>query len=257
MSRQVNREATSQGSAASERLRAVDPSTADVAGPAESVRDSDLALLRAYEPVVRYTKGELFLPTAVGPYVAQCSLWTGVRGGDTTIVVGGRVAAIERELGELDATIESERGLRAQARSLSAQGYARAAARSRQAEIAEREVALNQTIAMRTSLAEERGAHLATLSGTIAPEPPHAHIRRPHQPYIEAQQRRTRFLKLWAAVSTHYCSARSSWCSSPPRSPGSRRSLSSPPRLPGWRRLPAGGYSRSLPACSCWPARSL
>ena len=33
------------------------------------------ALLRAYEPVVRYTHGELFLPTAVGPYVQRCSLW--------------------------------------------------------------------------------------------------------------------------------------------------------------------------------------
>lgn len=38
---------------------------------------SDAALLRAYEPVVRFTEGELFLPTAVGPYVAWCSLWTG------------------------------------------------------------------------------------------------------------------------------------------------------------------------------------
>ena len=35
----------------------------------------ELALLRAYEPVVRYTHGELFLPTAVGPYVQRCSLW--------------------------------------------------------------------------------------------------------------------------------------------------------------------------------------
>ena len=39
---------------------------------------ADLALLRAHEPVVCYTRGELFLPTAVGPYVAQCSLWSGV-----------------------------------------------------------------------------------------------------------------------------------------------------------------------------------
>ncbi len=35
----------------------------------------DLALLRAYEPVVRYTEGELFRPTAVGPYVRRCGLW--------------------------------------------------------------------------------------------------------------------------------------------------------------------------------------
>jgi hypothetical protein len=37
----------------------------------------DRALLRAYEPVLRFTAGELFLPTAVGPYVARCSLWAG------------------------------------------------------------------------------------------------------------------------------------------------------------------------------------
>ncbi len=125
---------------------------------------------------------------------------------DLAAALAERVAALERELSELDATIEAERaalrGLRAWARSLRAQDYARAAARRRQVEIAEREAALNQTIAMRTSLAEERGAHLATLSGPIAPEPPQAHIRRPHQPHLEEQQRRTRFLKLWAAVST-------------------------------------------------------
>ena len=31
--------------------------------------EEDLALLRAHEPVLRYTSGELFFPTAVGPYV--------------------------------------------------------------------------------------------------------------------------------------------------------------------------------------------
>ena len=37
--------------------------------------DPDLVLLRAYEPVLRYTAGELFLPTAVEAYLANCSLW--------------------------------------------------------------------------------------------------------------------------------------------------------------------------------------
>ena len=117
-----------------------------------------------------------------------------------------RVTTLERELGELDATIAAERialrGLRAQARSLSTFDDARALAKSRQAEVGEREAGLNQTIAVRTNLAEERRAHLATLSRPIPPEPPQAHIRRPHQPYREQQERRTRFLKLWAAVST-------------------------------------------------------
>jgi hypothetical protein len=36
---------------------------------------NDLDLLRAYEPVVHYTQGELFFPTAVDGYVAASSLW--------------------------------------------------------------------------------------------------------------------------------------------------------------------------------------
>lgn len=40
----------------------------------------DLTLLRSFEPVVRYTEGELFFPTCVQAYVAQCSLWAGADG---------------------------------------------------------------------------------------------------------------------------------------------------------------------------------
>jgi hypothetical protein len=117
-----------------------------------------------------------------------------------------RIVALERELDELDATIVAElaalRGLRAQVRSLSTHDYAHVLAERRQAELAKRESALNQTIATRSSLAEERRAHLATLSRPIPPEPPQSHIRRPHRPHIQQQERRTRFLRLWAAVST-------------------------------------------------------
>lgn len=35
----------------------------------------DLALLRTYEPVVRYTHGELFFPMDVDRYVTHCALW--------------------------------------------------------------------------------------------------------------------------------------------------------------------------------------
>ena len=38
---------------------------------------SDLELLRAYEPVVHYTEGELFFPVAVEGYLAECDLWVG------------------------------------------------------------------------------------------------------------------------------------------------------------------------------------
>src|SRR3712207_8297812 len=40
-------------------------------------RSRDEVLLRAYEPVLRFTAGEVFLPTSVAPYVTHCSLWAG------------------------------------------------------------------------------------------------------------------------------------------------------------------------------------
>ncbi len=36
---------------------------------------ADLELLRTFEPVVRFTKGEQFYPTDVERYVSQASLW--------------------------------------------------------------------------------------------------------------------------------------------------------------------------------------
>jgi hypothetical protein len=40
-----------------------------------SAAEDDLRLLRAYEPVLRYTRGELFLPMSVELYLSWCSLW--------------------------------------------------------------------------------------------------------------------------------------------------------------------------------------
>ena len=51
------------------------PRVTDGALPRSADVDPDLVLLRTYEPVLRYTAGELFLPTAVEPYLARCSLW--------------------------------------------------------------------------------------------------------------------------------------------------------------------------------------
>jgi len=36
---------------------------------------NDLDLLRRFEPVIRYTQGEMFFPCAVDGYLKQCSLW--------------------------------------------------------------------------------------------------------------------------------------------------------------------------------------
>jgi hypothetical protein len=43
---------------------------------APSPADADRALLRRFEPVVRYTRGEQFFPMDVEPYVRACSLWS-------------------------------------------------------------------------------------------------------------------------------------------------------------------------------------
>jgi hypothetical protein len=55
---------------------------------------TDLELLRAYEPIIRYTHGELFFPAAVEPYLAASDLLVGSTEGETTLLVPN---------GELDA----------------------------------------------------------------------------------------------------------------------------------------------------------
>jgi hypothetical protein len=47
---------------------------------------NDLALLRQYEPVVRYTAGELFFPCAIENYLSYCSLWQRAPNGETTLL---------------------------------------------------------------------------------------------------------------------------------------------------------------------------
>jgi hypothetical protein len=48
---------------------------------------ADLELLRAYEPIVRYTGGELFYPTGVEGYLAECDLLVGTSEDDARILV--------------------------------------------------------------------------------------------------------------------------------------------------------------------------
>ncbi|MDX1413351.1 MAG: NPP1 family protein [Candidatus Promineifilaceae bacterium] len=52
----------------------------------------DLLLLRNYEPIARFTKGEMFFPIAVDGYLKECSLWqTNTRGEDQLLVAHGRL----------------------------------------------------------------------------------------------------------------------------------------------------------------------
>jgi hypothetical protein len=55
-------------------------------GPATSGA-SDLELLQAYEPVVRYTQGELFFPAAVASYIPECDLFMGRSERDRRLLV--------------------------------------------------------------------------------------------------------------------------------------------------------------------------
>ena len=48
---------------------------------------SDLDLLRRFEPVIRYTNGEMFFPCSVDAYLAHCSLWRRDEDGVETLLV--------------------------------------------------------------------------------------------------------------------------------------------------------------------------
>jgi hypothetical protein len=61
-----------------------DPFPAAVAAASGANRTADLWLLRRYEPVLRFTKGEHFLPMPVERYLAKCSLWRAAAGGGTS-----------------------------------------------------------------------------------------------------------------------------------------------------------------------------
>jgi hypothetical protein len=148
---------------------------------------------------------------SVRPAWANPLGWAGLlkvppRDDEVTELLAARIGALERELTELDETIAAERtalrGLRVQVRSLDAHDYARALADKRRAEMIALEGKLNQMIAARTRVGEERRTHLATLSRPLPPEPPQAHIRTPQGPRSEEQERRTRFLRLWGVIST-------------------------------------------------------
>lgn len=82
-------------SAATPSLGAVTESTAPAA---------DVALLRAFEPAVRFTKGEMFFPVGVGDYVANAALWQSAAGGEATMAA---------EPGDLDLTTLAVSGAQA------------------------------------------------------------------------------------------------------------------------------------------------
>ena len=108
-----------------------------------------------------------------------------------------------RELDEIIATQRDElRRVQVELRSLEGHSHTRPLTESKRSLMAEDERQLNQTIAERTSLTEELRIHRDTLSQPLPALSPQAHITKRHGPRTEAQQRRTRILRAWAALST-------------------------------------------------------
>ena len=60
---------------------------------------TDVELLRRYEPVVKYTRGEFFFPMAVDPYLRECDLWAEEPDGDRRLLVRQGALSVE-ELGD-------------------------------------------------------------------------------------------------------------------------------------------------------------
>lgn len=79
----------------------------------------DLELLRQYEPIARFTRGELFFPTPVEPYVAQCSLWSTAAGGTSACLVSTGELTLERMCQEASRQPEARLSLRFVNRALS------------------------------------------------------------------------------------------------------------------------------------------
>lgn len=53
---------------------------------------NDLSLLRKYEPIVYFSQGEMFFPTAVDEYIKRCSLWLRDNdGNERQVVAAGRL----------------------------------------------------------------------------------------------------------------------------------------------------------------------
>ena len=48
---------------------------------------NDLGLLRRFEPVIRFTQGEMFFPCSVEGYLAHCSLWRQTEGADPMMLL--------------------------------------------------------------------------------------------------------------------------------------------------------------------------
>jgi hypothetical protein len=80
--------------------------------PTAPVTASDLELLRKFEPVVCYTKGEQFFPTSVDHYISECSLWEHHPDGRDELLVKQGELTLEKLIEPRSAEFGSVRYLR-------------------------------------------------------------------------------------------------------------------------------------------------
>lgn len=80
--------------------------------PTAPLTASDLDLLRKFEPVVSYTKGEQFFPTEVEHYVKDCSLWEHHPDGSEELLVKHGELTMEKLIESHPAAFGSVRYLR-------------------------------------------------------------------------------------------------------------------------------------------------
>jgi len=125
---------------------------------------------------------------------------------DVTALLHQRIAALSAQLDDQNTEIAARRtalrGLRAQTLSLAAYVDTRDLSRQRRGELREREQELTALTADRARLAAELDAHRDSVTRPLPPEPAQAHLRQRNLPYAAVQDSRTRFLKVWSALST-------------------------------------------------------
>jgi hypothetical protein len=80
--------------------------------PIASLDATDLELLRKFEPVVYFTKGEQFFPMEVDPYVRECSLWEHHPEGHDVLLVKQGELTLEKLVESRPAEFGSVRYLR-------------------------------------------------------------------------------------------------------------------------------------------------
>ncbi|GAA1878004.1 hypothetical protein GCM10009836_69210 [Pseudonocardia ailaonensis] len=120
-------------------------------------------------------------------------------------VLEERMKMLQGRVDELESEIEAERigvrGLHAEIRYHAERSDAAAGYAGRVAELERREAELAGMVAERVRLTEEIDVQADRLAGDRPPGPPDTHLRRPHLPYVVHADARSRFLRVWAALS--------------------------------------------------------